>query len=166
MDFNVPDGIMSEALELLAKSRDKGKIRIGVNEVTKAVEREIAKLVLVAEDVDPKEIVMHIPLICDEKKIPYCPVKTKKELGEKAGIGVGTSSVAITDAGMVKKELGELAKKLSELKGAAKPAAKEAKPAEEKAPEAKPKAEKKEAKTGKPAEEKAKPEAAEAEKKE
>ena len=174
MDFSVPDGIMSEALELLARSREKGKIRIGVNEVTKAVEREVAKLVLVAEDVEPKEIVMHIPLICDEKKIPYCPVKTKKELGEKAGIGVGTSSVAITDAGTAKKELGELEKKLFELKSAVKPAAKkEAKPSEEKPAEKKeaktekPKAEKKEAKAEKPAEAKApKPEAAEAEEKE
>ena len=72
MDFNVPEGLMNDALNVLAKSKEKGKIRIGINEVTKAVEREIAKLVLVANDVEPKEIVMHIPLICDEKKIPYC----------------------------------------------------------------------------------------------
>ncbi len=120
MDFSVPEGVMNEALDVLAKSRQKGKIRIGVNETTKAVEREVAKLVLIAEDVNPKEIVMHIPLLCDEKKIPYCQVKTKKELGEKAGIEVGTSCVAITDAGNAKKELGELAKKLAELKGAKK----------------------------------------------
>jgi len=117
MDFSVPDGLMNEALDVLAKSRAKGKIRIGINEVTKAIEREVAQLVLIAEDVNPKEIVMHIPLICDEKKIPYCPVKTKKELGEKAGIEVGTSAIAIVDSGLAKKELGELAKKLGELKG-------------------------------------------------
>jgi len=120
MDFNVPDGIMNEALSILTKSKDKGKIRIGVNEVTKAVERGVAQLVLIAEDVEPKEIVMHIPLICDEKKVPYCPVKTKKELGEKAGIEVGTTSIAIVDAGPVKKELTELGAKLLELKGAKK----------------------------------------------
>jgi ribosomal protein eL8 len=117
MDFNVPDGIMAEALAVLAKSKEKGKIKIGINEVTKAVEREVAKFVLIAEDVQPKEIVMHIPLICDEKKIPYCPVKTKKELGEKAGIEVGTSSIAILDPGVAKKELADLIKKLAELKG-------------------------------------------------
>lgn len=116
MDFSVPDGLMKEALEVLAKSREKGKIRIGVNEVTKAVEREVARLVLIAGDVEPKEIVMHLPLICDEKKVPYCPVKTKKELGEKAGIEVGTSSIAIVDPGTAKKELADLVKKLSELK--------------------------------------------------
>ncbi len=116
MDSTVPDGVVNDALEVLAKSRAKGKIRIGVNEVTKAIEREQARLVFVAGDVSPKEIVMHIPLICAEKKVPYCPAKTKKELGEKAGIEVGTSCVAITDAGTAKKELGEISKKLAELK--------------------------------------------------
>lgn len=116
MDFSVPESVMDEALEVLEKSRKNGKIRIGVNEVTKAVERETAKLVLIAENVDPKEIVMHIPLICDDKKIPYCPIKTKKELGQKAGIEVGSSAVAIVSTDAAKKELGELTKKLSELK--------------------------------------------------
>ena len=59
---------------------------------------------------------MHLPLLCEEKKIPYSYVSTKKELGQKAGIEVGTSSIAVIDEGDNKKELTELAKKLEELK--------------------------------------------------
>ncbi len=116
MEFNVPEELMAEQLRVLEKIGEKGKLRIGVNEVTKAIEREQAKLVFIAQDVEPKEIVMHLPLLCEEKGIPYTFVKTKKELGEKSGIEVSASSVAVVDAGAANKEFAELVKKIQELK--------------------------------------------------
>ena len=116
MEFNVPEELMAEQLRVLEKIGEKGKLRIGVNEVTKAIERGQAKLVFIAQDVEPKEIVMHLPLLCEEKGIPYTFVKTKKELGEKAGIEVSASSVAVVDAGAANKEFAELVKKIQELK--------------------------------------------------
>jgi len=115
-DFSVPEKIAEQQLSLLEKSSKKGKVKVGVNEVTKAIERGTAKLVLIAEDVSPEEIVMHLPLICKEKQIPYSFVKTKKALGEKTGLGVGTSAAAITNEGEAKKELAELVKKIQGLK--------------------------------------------------
>ena len=114
--FSVPEKLVQQQLSLIEKVKKKGKIRVGVNEVTKAIERGEAKLVLIAEDVSPVEVVMHIPLVCDEKKIPYSFVKAKKDLGEKAGIGVGTAAIAIVDDGDSKKELAEIAKAVSELR--------------------------------------------------
>jgi len=114
--FEVPEQLMNSQLELLEKVNKKGKIKIGVNEVTKAIERGVAKLVLIAKDVDPVEIVMHLPIICEEKNIPYTYVATKKVLGEKTGIEVGTAAAAILEEGEAKKELEEIVKKLSELK--------------------------------------------------
>ena len=70
---------------------------------------------MIAEDVNPPEVVMHLPLICKEKHVPYSFVKTKKELGERSGTGVGTSAIAIVDEGDAKKEIDDLARKLSEL---------------------------------------------------
>lgn len=101
-----------KAKAVLGEAAKNGKIRIGANECTKALERGTAKLVLVAQDVNPKEIVMHLPLLAKEKNIPLAEITTKKELGEAAGIQVGTSSVAVIDEGNAKKELAELAKKL------------------------------------------------------
>lgn len=114
--FELPKELADKQLALLEKVAKSGKIRIGSNETTKAVERGQAKLALIAKDVDPKEVVMHLPLLCEEKGIAYSYVDTKKELGEKAGIKVGTAAIAVVDAGETAKDVENLAKKLGELK--------------------------------------------------
>lgn len=102
---------MEEALKAIELAKATGKIRIGTNEATKAAERGIAKLVVIAEDVQPKEVVMHLPPLCDEKKIPYAKVPTKADLGRAAGIDVGTAAVAIIEPGDAKKVIEGMTKK-------------------------------------------------------
>jgi len=58
--FEVPAELENKALEALELARDTGKIKKGTNEVTKSIERGVAKLVLIGEDVQPEEIVAHI----------------------------------------------------------------------------------------------------------
>jgi large subunit ribosomal protein L7Ae len=101
-----PDDI----LEIIEIARETGKIRKGINEATKAVERGVAKAIVVAEDVDPPEIIMHLQPLCDEKKALLLKVPSKNELGRAAGIDVSTAAVAIMDAGEAKKKLGDLGK--------------------------------------------------------
>lgn len=101
-----PDDI----LEIVEIARETGKIRKGINEATKAVERGVAKAVVVADDVDPPEIIMHLQPLCDEKKTPLLRVPSKNELGRAAGIDVSTASVVVLDAGEAKKKLADLAK--------------------------------------------------------
>jgi len=113
--FTVPKELKEKQFSVLEKAAKSGKIRVGSNVTTKAIERGSAKLVLIAQDVSPPEIVMHLPLLCREKQVPFTFVSTKKELGEKAGIGVGASAIAIVDEGDAKKELDDLAKKLADL---------------------------------------------------
>ena len=60
----------AKVLEAIEIARTSGKIRKGSNEATKAIEKGDAKLVVYAADVTPKEIVMHLPLLCKEKNIP------------------------------------------------------------------------------------------------
>lgn len=91
-------------------ARNTGKVRIGTNETTKAIERGIAKLIVIAEDVEPKEVIMHLKPLCDEKKIPYVHVKSKLELGRAAGIDVSTASIAIVEEGDAKKDIEEIIK--------------------------------------------------------
>ena len=97
-----------EAVEIASNT---GKIRRGVNETTKAVEREKAKFVVIAKDVSPEAITMHLPVLCQEKKVPYVYVSSRKELGVASGIKVPTSSVAITNPGDAKKLLEKIAVK-------------------------------------------------------
>ncbi len=109
------DELREETADLLEKTAKKGKIKAGINEVTKAIERGTAKFVVIAEDVSPKEIVMHLPLLCDEKQIPFSYIATKKDLGEKAGLRTATASIAITES-EAEKELKDLGKKIAELR--------------------------------------------------
>jgi large subunit ribosomal protein L7Ae len=114
--FEVPKELAEKILRLVEIAKNTGKVKRGVNETTKAVERGLAKLVVIAEDVDPEEIVMHLPVLCEEKKVPYGYVPSKLELGRVAGIDVAASSVAIIDVGEEKELLEEVIKKLEELK--------------------------------------------------
>lgn len=99
-----------EAVEIVRKT---GKLKKGVNEVTKVVERGQAKLVVIAKDVNPQEIIMHLPVLCEEKEIPYIHVSSREELGNSAGLKVPTASVAIIsegDASNLIKDLKEASK--------------------------------------------------------
>ena len=95
---------------IVEKARKTGKIDKGTNEVTKAVELGTAKLVLYAKDVEPKEIVMHLPVLCKEKNIPCHEVDSKQKLGIAAGIPVSTSSIAIINSGDAAEEISKLKK--------------------------------------------------------
>ncbi|GIU68725.1 MAG: 50S ribosomal protein L7ae [Candidatus Pacearchaeota archaeon] len=96
---------MTDVYSIIEKARKTGKIEKGTNEVTKSIERGTAKFVFYASDVEPKEIVQHIPLLCKEKNIPCKEVDSKHKLGIAAGIPVAASSVAIINPGDAEKEL-------------------------------------------------------------
>ncbi|HTY44213.1 MAG TPA: ribosomal L7Ae/L30e/S12e/Gadd45 family protein [Patescibacteria group bacterium] len=90
---------------IIEKARKTGKVEKGTNEVTKAIERGTAKLVAYAEDVEPKEIVAHISVLCREKGIPCKGVDSKKKLGLAAGLPVAASSIAVINAGEAEKDI-------------------------------------------------------------
>src|SRR3989344_3899225 len=105
--FEQSKDLTDKVFEALELARNSGKFRRGVNEVTKAIERGIAKLVVMAEDVTPEEVLMHIPALCEEKSVPFVYVPSKLELGKAAGIEVPTSAIAVAEEGEAKKLLGE-----------------------------------------------------------
>jgi large subunit ribosomal protein L7Ae len=113
--LELPKDLNEKLYELLEISRSTGKIRRGTNEVTKSLERGEAKLVVVAGDVQPAEVVMHLPLLAKEKKIPVVKVSSKDELGVATGIAIPTASAAVVDAGDAKQLLAELTKKIGEM---------------------------------------------------
>jgi large subunit ribosomal protein L7Ae len=114
--FDTPEEIAEIAEEALETARNTGKVAKGTNEVTKFIERGNAALVLIAEDVDPAEIVAHIPVLAEEKEIPYVYLPTKETVGGAAGLNVGTASAAIVDAGEAEELVKEVVEKVEELK--------------------------------------------------
>ena len=140
--FSVPEDLKNLQADVVSKISKSGKIKVGINEVTKMVERNTAKLVLIAEDITPAEIVMHLPIICKEKNIAFSYVSTKEELGKVSGI----NAITIVDEGVLKKEFSALISKIEELSGGKSKAEDKPKPAEKKpvAKKEEPKVEKKE----------------------
>jgi len=115
--FEVPKEVAEAAYEALKVARETGKIRKGTNETTKTIERGKAKLVLIAENVSPPEVVAHLPLLCDERKAPYVYVPEKQRIGEALGLTVGSAAAAIEETGESEKLVAEIIEK---LKGIAK----------------------------------------------
>ncbi len=114
--FEVSRDLADRLYEIVESARDTGDIRKGTNETTKAVERGNAELVIMAEDVDPPEILAYLPPLCEEKDTPYGYVPEKRELGSAAGIEVSAASVAVLDPGEAKEELTSVVAELEELK--------------------------------------------------
>lgn len=114
--FEVPKEIQAKALEILETCANKGKIKKGVNEVIKAIERGQAKFVLIATDVTQPEIVMPLPMLCEEKKIPYVYIDGKEAIGKAAGLKGSSSSACIIEEDGKKDELQDLINKINALK--------------------------------------------------
>eukprot|EP00997_Jenningsia_sp_PLL12_P010408 NODE_7649_length_445_cov_39.595960_g6807_i0.p1 GENE.NODE_7649_length_445_cov_39.595960_g6807_i0~~NODE_7649_length_445_cov_39.595960_g6807_i0.p1 ORF type:complete len:130 (+),score=35.28 NODE_7649_length_445_cov_39.595960_g6807_i0:40-429(+) len=75
-----------QILDLLNQAVQLRQIKKGANESTKALNRGVAELVILAADTEPLEIVMHIPLLCEDKNVPYVYVDKQADLGRACGV--------------------------------------------------------------------------------
>ena len=161
----VPKQLVEQIYKLVESVKVDGRLRKGTNETTKSIEKGEAQLVITAEDVSPKEIIMHFPVLCKEKNTPFVYIPSKSELGAAAGLPVSTSSIAIVNPGDAKKQLLDVIKDIENLEKASspQPSAKEpqaSKPRAESQPAEKkeiPKVEEKKVETPKPEEKKEEP---------
>ena len=111
--YEAPKELSEKAYLAVEAARDTGKIHKGANEVTKRVERRQAKLVVMALDISPPEILAHMPMLCAEKDIPYTYVPSKEELGKASGLKVPTAAVAVSNSGKKKASLTEVTKAIA-----------------------------------------------------
>ena len=115
--FQVPTDLVSPIYEAIRVAQQSGKVKKGTNEVTKAIERGISKLVIIAEDVEPPEVVAHLPILCEEHGIPYGFVPSRQELGKSLGIDVTSAAAAILDSGDAQHIVDQTVASLSQIKG-------------------------------------------------
>ena len=97
-------------------------------------DRGISKLIIIAEDVEPPEVVAHLPILCEEQGAAYAFVPSKQELGKALGIEVTSAAAAILDSGDAQHIIDEVVGSIAKIKGGKS----EAKPEAEPEPEAKP----------------------------
>jgi large subunit ribosomal protein L7Ae len=115
--FETPQDLVNPILEALRVASQSGKVRKGTNEATKAIERGISKLIVIAEDVEPPEVVAHLPIICDEQGAAYAFVPSKQELGKSLGIDVTSAAAAILDSGDAQHIVDQVIEAISKIKG-------------------------------------------------
>ena len=61
------DDLSSKILDLIQQSAALKQIKKGANESTKTLNRGIAELIILAADAAPLEIILHLPLLCEDK---------------------------------------------------------------------------------------------------
>jgi large subunit ribosomal protein L7Ae len=115
--FQVPEDLVSPIYEALRVAHQSGKVKKGTNEVTKTIERGISKLVIIAEDVEPPEVVAHLPILCEEHGAAYAFVPSKQDLGKALGIDVTSAAASIIDAGDAQHIVDQIIASLSQIKG-------------------------------------------------
>jgi large subunit ribosomal protein L7Ae len=79
------DAKKKPAAKAAAPAKDGKKplfVKYGINHITTLIEEKKAKLVVIAHDVDPIELVVWLPALCRKMDIPYCIVKGKARLGQ------------------------------------------------------------------------------------
>ncbi|HXV45857.1 MAG TPA: 50S ribosomal protein L7Ae [Nitrososphaera sp.] len=118
--MEVSKDLVNAVYEAVRVAKQSGKVRKGTNETTKAIERGISKLVVIAEDVEPPEVVAHLPILCEERNAPFIFVPSKQQLGMSLGIDVGSAAATIIDAGEAQHIVEQVVSSIANLKGAAK----------------------------------------------
>ena len=90
--------LTNQILDLVQQASHYKQLKKGANEATKTLNRGICEFIIMAADIEPIEIVLHLPLLCEDKNVPYVFVPSKIALGRACGRGL-----AFEDASMRKK---------------------------------------------------------------
>lgn len=81
------------------KSRKVKKLKRGVREVVKGLRKNEKGVVILAGDVSPIDVVSHIPVLCEDKGLPYCYVPSRRDLGAASLTKRPTSVVLVKSDG-------------------------------------------------------------------
>jgi len=90
-----PD-LNNQILELVQQAQNYKQLRKGANEATKALNRGLAEIIILAADAEPLEILLHLPLLCEDKNVAYIFVRSKSGLGRACGVSRAVIACAIT----------------------------------------------------------------------
>jgi len=83
-------------LDLIQQANNYKQLKKGANEATKALNRGIAEFIVMAADAEPLEIILHLPLVCEDKNVPYVFVTSKKALGRACGLSRPVIACAVS----------------------------------------------------------------------
>ena len=99
--------LTTKILDLVQQASHYKQLRKGANETTKTLNRGISEFIIMAADTEPLEILLHLPLLCEDKNVPYVFVPSKQALGRACGVSrpVIGCSVTTNDASELKSQI-------------------------------------------------------------
>ncbi|CAE7262211.1 snu13 [Symbiodinium sp. KB8] len=94
-------------LELVQQAANYKQLKKGANEATKTLNRGISEFIVLAADAEPLEILLHLPLLCEDKNVPYVFVPSKVALGRACNVSrpVISASIMTTEGSQLKGQI-------------------------------------------------------------
>lgn len=90
------ESLTQSLLDLVQQASHYRQLKKGANETTKTLNRGTSELVILAADTTPLPIILHLPLLCEDKNVSYCYVPSKMALGRATGVSRPVIACSIT----------------------------------------------------------------------
>ena len=116
--FPLADSALTQQiLDLVQQAQSLRQLKKGANETTKTLNRGISEFIIMAADTEPIEILLHLPLLCEDKNVPYVFVPSKTALGRACGVSrpVIAWSITTNDASTIKNQVYAIKDKIETL---------------------------------------------------
>jgi U4/U6 small nuclear ribonucleoprotein SNU13 len=90
------ESLSQSLLDLVQQASHYRQLKKGANETTKTLNRGTSEIVILAADTTPLPIILHLPLLCEDKNVPYVYVPSKMALGRATGVSRPVIACSIT----------------------------------------------------------------------
>lgn len=109
--------LTAKIMNLLQQALNYNQLRKGANEATKTLNRGLADIVVLAGDTEPIEILLHLPLLCEDKNVPYVFVRSKQALGRACGVSrpIVACSVTTNEGSQLKSQITSIQQEIERL---------------------------------------------------
>ncbi|TGZ57744.1 NHP2-like protein 1 [Temnothorax curvispinosus] len=109
--------LTQDILNLVSQAYSYSQLKKGANESTKSLNRGLSEFIVMAADTQPLEILLHLPLLCEDKNVPYVFVRSKQALGRACGVNrpVVACSVMSKDGSQLKQQIQDIQKRIEKL---------------------------------------------------
>ncbi|KAJ1680146.1 RNA binding protein snu13 [Spiromyces aspiralis] len=88
--------LTNKILDIVKQASHYKQLKKGANEATKTLNRGISEFIIMAADCAPLEIVLHLPLLSEDKNVPYVFVPSKAALGRACGVTRPVIATSVT----------------------------------------------------------------------
>nr|ARW29620.1 NHP2L [Corythucha ciliata] len=109
--------LTAKILNLVQQALNYKQLRKGANEATKTLNRGLAEFVVMAADTEPLEILLHLPLLCEDKNVPYVFIRSKQALGRACGVSrpIIACAVTINEGSQLKPQIEKIQQSIERL---------------------------------------------------